>query len=89
MVQYQQQDSEGRLFNIVRIVLANGQQKFVSEEVEAEREEEKLFDLSLAQGHKWYLTTRSMRVKPQHSHEECSICAKFDSYPVATPKTIN
>ena len=89
MTMYQQQDSQGRLINIVRLILANGSQKFVEEMIEVETETEKLFDLSLAQGHRWYLTSQTMRVKPQHDHAECGICAIYDNKAVSVANRIS
>jgi hypothetical protein len=82
MVQYQQQDSEGKLFDIVKLTLANGQTKFVREEVEIQKEEEVVFDLRLAHGHKWYLTSNTMRVE-ECNHTDCAIWNQYKTKAMA------
>lgn len=75
--QGQQQDHNGKIWNIIAIYDIYGNKKTVMEAVEIDDMKEVVFDLRPAKGHKWYLTDTTMRVEEEHDAEECTVCAMY------------
>lgn len=72
-----QQDHTGAFYNVIATYDSYGNKKTTLERIEADDKTEVIFNLKLAKGHKWYLTSKTMRVEEEHSAEECGICAKY------------